>query len=205
MTSAYAIGCAPGGLELAWHGLEYAALKWPARVLDIGCGTGRMVEWLRTSHGFDAVGLDCSRARFRPGAPLVQARAERLPFASESIDLAMAACSLSLAPSLDALLAECARVLAPGGTLLITDVYARNSWAAATGMIVYDELLERLNANGFEVRLWEDHSEVLRAYVARYIFEHESGESFWGSCTAGRAVARARPGYFLLVARKGKG
>ena len=89
-------------------------------------------------------------------------------------------------------------MLVRGGKLLLTDVYARNRVA---GMIQREELMGQLAVRGFRVLCWEDHSEVLRTFLARYIFEHGSTEQLWASpCGLGEAVRQARPGYFLLVA-----
>ena len=213
MTGAYETCAAPGGLELARTAVEHSGLRPPARILDIGCGSGKTVEWLR-SNGFDAVGLDRSHADVRANVPIVQARAEDLPFGAGTLDGIWAACSLSLATSQDAVLDECARVLVRGGKLLITDVYARSpeaigevralEGAGAAGMIVREELESGLTARAFRVLRWEDHSSTLRAFVAQYIFEHGPEDDLW-PCGMGQAIRCVRPGYFLLVAEAGKG
>jgi len=198
MSAAYQTCPAPGGRELTARALTLAGLRRHGRVLDIGCGSGATVDWLRRCHRFQAFGLDCSRGRFQPGVPLLQAQAEHLPFASATLDGVLAECSLSVTASPDAALAECARVLVRGGKLLLMDVYARNRVA---GMIQREELMGQLAVHGFRVLCWEDHSEVLRTFLAHYIFEHGSAEELWaGPCGLGEAVQQARPGYFLLVA-----
>lgn len=94
----------------------------PGRLLDVGCGTGAT---LRTLGSFGlAVGLDYSRlaldyCRRRGQRALVQADAERLPFADGSFD---AVTLLDLLEHVDDELAmrEVARVLRPGGWVFIT-------------------------------------------------------------------------------------
>jgi SAM-dependent methyltransferase len=95
------------------------------RVLEIGCGSAPCSRWL-TAQGAFAVGLDLSRgmllrgrsamARGGPQPALVQADAERLPFADSSFD---AACSAFGAVPFVAdsarVMREVARVLRPGG------------------------------------------------------------------------------------------
>jgi ubiquinone/menaquinone biosynthesis C-methylase UbiE len=89
--------------------------------LDLGCGTGRNLPLLPA--GTTAVGIDpCResllRARRRaPGALLVQARAEELPFRPGTF--ATVVSGLVLCSVKDPALAarEIRRVLAPGGTL----------------------------------------------------------------------------------------
>ena len=91
------------------------------RTLDLGCGTGRNLPLL--PEGARAVGVDpcaqsLSRAHRRaPGALLVQARAEALPFrdgAFETVASGLVLCSVT-DPAAAA--AEILRVLAPGGTV----------------------------------------------------------------------------------------
>jgi ubiquinone/menaquinone biosynthesis C-methylase UbiE len=89
------------------------------RVLDIGCGTGRNLPLLpRGTVGVDPAGDPLRRARRRaPGARLVQARAEALPFRDGIFDTVVSGlvfCSVD-DPALG--LAEVRRVLGRGGAL----------------------------------------------------------------------------------------
>jgi SAM-dependent methyltransferase len=218
MTCPYEIGTAPGGLELTGRAITLARLSRNDRILDIGCGSGGTVAWLRRCHGFRAIGLDVSRSRMETGAPLVQAQAERLPFASGTFECVLAECSLSVTKSQTAVVAECARILVRGGRLLLTDMYARNPGAigqvralgdtCVAGMILREELAGLLAASGFHTRVWEDHSESLRIFMARQILETGSPDPLWGHNRSGKlhsqrtseALKQARPGYFLLLA-----
>lgn len=95
------------------------------RALDVGCGTGFMLQWLeRYTGGTPIVGLDYSSdglafCRRRGHALLVRASATELPFATSSFDLVTSFEVLDeLAddrPGFD----EVARVLRPGGWLLV--------------------------------------------------------------------------------------
>ncbi|MCF8032629.1 MAG: methyltransferase domain-containing protein [Desulfarculaceae bacterium] len=114
------------------HSLRQAA--WlarqcpPGRLLDLGCGTGRMLAPLAKA-GFAPVGLDCSPAMLaqcrQAGAPaLVQAdAAQGLPFASQSfaavISLHATLIHLTAPGELEAALAEAKRVLMPHGRLVV--------------------------------------------------------------------------------------
>lgn len=68
------------------------------------------------------------------------------------------------------------------------------------------EIIAAIAAAGFEIERWEDHSLELREYAARMILEHGSLEPLWGPGCCGpvarAALVAARPGYFLLVARR---
>ena len=100
-------------------------------VLEVGCGAGRLLGWLRRE-GAAPVGLDPSsaelaRARVEaPGVPLVAGKGEALPFASGRFDLILFFNSLHHVPltaQWDAL-AEIARVLVSGGELLVVEPLA---------------------------------------------------------------------------------
>ncbi len=98
----------------------------PQVIVDVGCGTGRGMQWLRTR--FDAaqiLGVDVSQGmlavagRQSPGAQLVCGDATALPLAPHSVDLLFANLVLPWCDP-QALLAEFARVLSPDGLLLMT-------------------------------------------------------------------------------------
>ena len=104
----------------------------PRRLLDLGCGTGRLLEDLRRRlPEAELVGVDPSEgmlavARRRlagePGVRLEVATAARLPLPDASVDVVTTTMSFHHWEAQDASLREVARVLAPGGRLLIADV-----------------------------------------------------------------------------------
>jgi ArsR family transcriptional regulator len=126
-------------LELPAGAVEDAllALLPPAglgRLLDIGTGTGRLLEVLapRVSAG---LGIDASRAMLalarsrlaRPGLTHCAVRLAdmyRLPLADAGFDLVVLQMVLHYAEDPAAALAEAARVLRPGGRLLVVDLGA---------------------------------------------------------------------------------
>lgn len=98
-------------------------------VLDIGCGTGHMMRRL-TSHFADVHGCDLSQSMVRragKNASLMPAPT-RVPFTSESFDIAICACVYHhVRPELRLEhVGEVARVLRPGGMLLIFEHNPRN-------------------------------------------------------------------------------
>lgn len=102
------------------------------RLLDIGTGTGRILELL-APRAETATGVDLSlemlalaRARLRQAGlgrcTLRQADMSRLPYAPASFDLVTLSMALHYADDPAEVLAEAARVLAPGGTLAVIDL-----------------------------------------------------------------------------------
>uniref|UniRef100_A0A7S4Q8C2 Methyltransferase domain-containing protein n=1 Tax=Alexandrium monilatum TaxID=311494 RepID=A0A7S4Q8C2_9DINO len=118
-----------------------------ARLLEVACGTGRLMTFIRDSWpGMAVTASDLSpfyleEARrnnaywertFAPagasasgagGASFVQANAEALPFASSSFDAVVSVYLFHELPAeaQEAVFAEAARVLAPGGVFVLTD------------------------------------------------------------------------------------
>jgi SAM-dependent methyltransferase len=95
------------------------------RVLEVGCGAAPCARWLATQ-GADVVAMDLSAgmlrhaveaaARSGVAVPLVQADAERLPFADDAFDVACSSFgAVPFVADSGRLMAEVARVLRPGG------------------------------------------------------------------------------------------
>ncbi|MBX3082019.1 MAG: class I SAM-dependent methyltransferase [Anaerolineae bacterium] len=216
----------PGGVALTDRALAVCKLPSGARVLDIGCGPAASVEHLRDAHGFDVIGLDPSALLLRAGhqrdgtLPLLQARGETLPLASEQIDAVLTECSLSVMRDMDRALAEFWRVLRPDGYLILSDVYARNPDGVAalrllpidsclSGATLQQDVIAHVQAHDFAIRLWEDHTAALKSFMAQLIWAQGSLQQFWCRATASAdptdiqtAIARSKPGYYLLIAQK---
>jgi SAM-dependent methyltransferase len=137
------------GAEFLGHFQELAQLAPDDRVLEIGCGIGRMARVLAgvlrppgSYDGFDVVaeGIDWCRDRYRdtaapfhfrhvdlanpaynPGGAL-DASAFRFPYPDAAFDLVIATSLFThlLQDAADNYLAQAARVLAPGGRMLST-------------------------------------------------------------------------------------
>ncbi|TVP43216.1 MAG: methyltransferase domain-containing protein [Gemmatimonadales bacterium] len=113
--------------------LERAPPPPEVRVLDIGCGTGVLLERVASACGIARLaGIDPSAAmlgvaarRLREAghgeAGLVQGASAAIPFASASFDLVVSSSSLHFWPDPGAGLLEIARVLGPGGRLVLMD------------------------------------------------------------------------------------
>jgi SAM-dependent methyltransferase len=107
--------------------LTLEQLAGSARLLDIGCGTGRFAVLAAERLGARVWGIDASQAmldqaRRRPGARAVgwrQARAEQLPFKDGWFDAAHAHLVLHLVDDRAAALGEMARVLGDSGRAVV--------------------------------------------------------------------------------------
>jgi ArsR family transcriptional regulator len=135
-------------LELPAAAVEQALLALiPAdgigRMLDIGTGTGRLLELLGP-RASTAIGVDASRAMLalartrlaRPGLSHCGVRLAdmyRLPLGDANFDLVLLHMVLHHAEDTASVLAEAARVLRPGGQLVVVDL-APHAPAATLGL-----------------------------------------------------------------------
>jgi arsenite methyltransferase len=226
-TECAAEGIRPGGLELTERALAHCGFPPESRILDVGCGTGVTLKQLTCVHRFSAVGIDASshlllHARsMHPDLLLVRSVAEKLPFPDGLADGILAECSLSTMNAQDRALDEFRRVLKIAGKLILTDVYVKNPEGSGQlscipaecclrGAVSRANLLERLSDRDFKIDLWEDHSDLLTRFTVDLIFSYGSMNEFWSKTGSGlfdlnemnRGISEAKPGYFLLIARK---
>lgn len=113
--------------------LEKVAGLPAGRVLDVACGTGRLLEILAERPDVSAlVGIDrvpamlnVARRRIGDRATLLECEASQLPFDDASFQLVTSTNALHYFPDADAALREIRRVISPNGNLVITD-WCRN-------------------------------------------------------------------------------
>lgn len=102
------------------------------RVVDVGCGTGRLLSVLAEG-GASAVGCDAEPsmltvAKGRADVPLVQCDAASLPFPPGSFDAAVAVALLEFVADPPAVMAELCRVVRPGGRVVVGALNPRSPW-----------------------------------------------------------------------------
>jgi len=212
----------PGGLKMTELAISRSGLPEGSCVLDIGCGTGRTVNWLN-AHGYPAFGFDLSAKlvgaaeRTPSGLKVVQATAGELPFQTNSYDCVLTECSLSAIARINDCLHEIHRVLRQNGLFLITDLFAREPTrlpelkkslpeSCLARSFIKEELLKILKRNKFDVILWEDHSEILRSMAGQKELSDYAGGTYCelNGMDLFLAVTKIRPGYFLCVAQLSK-
>jgi SAM-dependent methyltransferase len=102
----------------------------PAKILEIGCGGGSRLAWLRQQRGFDCYGLDPSakavEAAAAQGVFAQQGTAEELPFDTEAFDIVVFGFCLYLCDREDLFQIACEadRVLRNPGWIVIRDFYS---------------------------------------------------------------------------------
>lgn len=218
----------PGGFSLTEQGVQFCKISEEDAVLDLGCGWGATVNYLYEKHHIKAVGIDPSEKLIEVAkkeydyAGFFLGKGENLPFEDESFDSVFAECTLSLMDDLDSTMKEVFRVLKEGGWFVITDVYAKNPDAVGTlgsfsfnscmrGLHDLTLLKEKLKGVGFKIKFSEDCSYLLKVLLVKIGFSYGSMGIFWNittencidGCKFQEALKRCKPGYFMMVARKG--
>ncbi len=220
-------GIRPGGLPLTEHLIKLCGFNKGDMIVDIGCGSGLSLEMIRQKYCLETVGIDSSGVLLDsgikkfPSLRLVQGNGKFLPFYDKSINGVIAECSLSVMDDPLKVLSEIGRVLSDYGRLAISDVYLRRPDTAGSfrnivlagcmsGAFIYDEIVSMLDASGFCLVLWEDHSDLWREFIAGLILNNGSiCEIMSCGSSSGNSlkilmpeILKSKPGYFSLIAEK---
>jgi ubiquinone/menaquinone biosynthesis C-methylase UbiE len=128
-------------LDLAQHLVPDAR-----RVLDVGCGTGRLLRQARRRYRpAELVGVDLARGMLTAairatttelGIHYLHAGAEHLPFTNEVFDLVFATMSMRHWTDQAAGIAEIGRVLTSGGVLVLADVFPSSPRQSLTASLL---------------------------------------------------------------------
>lgn len=137
----------------------------PARVADLGCGSGRLLPWL-AAEGYDWVGADFSAhalqaarrelARASIAKPaLVQMDIRQMPFASDYFDAVIVVGVYAMAcpgsAGVDAALSELYRVLAQGGRALLLEPFHRSRMFRRLNTMNLSSWCDAARAAGFDI------------------------------------------------------
>jgi len=107
---------------------DYLKDKEYKNLLDIGCGTGYLIDMLSKNHKAEYTGLDLSPEMIKEAnkkkiknATFIEGISDDLPFEDKSFDIVTCSQSFHHYPKTDKPLKEALRVLKPGGLYIISD------------------------------------------------------------------------------------
>jgi len=166
----------PGNLTLTKHCLELSQIPGRARILDIGCGCGQTVQFLRDVK-FKSFGIDANLEKLKSiiidENVYSMANWFFIPTCSNCFEAVFAECTFSMINALDIHLSEIYRVLRSNGKLVFHGLYSRNddlnSWLKNIGddcslkhIRNQQQLVTEVQKAGFKLQFWEDQSQVLK-------------------------------------------
>ena len=217
----------PGGLETTKRALEFCKFKPDDNLLDLGCGKGRTIKYVWDNYHINMWGLDISEKlvwearELNKKSNICISSGEHTPFENDEFNGVFAECTLSLMDNLENTINEVNRIMEKGGSLVISDVYAKNSkYLLELKSFNLDTCLKRphcldvlgslLKDRGFEILLLENYDNLIIQLVADIIFGYGSMENFFscggGNCIDGKKfqeiLKKSRIGYFLMIAQK---
>ncbi|NLE35426.1 MAG: class I SAM-dependent methyltransferase [Bacteroidales bacterium] len=194
----------PGGLTITGRAVRYCGFPPNSRIIDVGCGSGVTIEFLRKKYRLDATGTDINNAG--KNSHICSSPAEQLPYETAKADGIFMECSFSLFKDQSAALKECHRTLKSGGRLIVSDMYARGEAAMLTGRlgrIDKQETIENLiTRHGFHIVLWEDYTHCLQTWWGQLIIDHGMQAFCSNTGCSPDAIKRIKFGYFLTIAFK---
>ena len=157
-------------------------------LLDVGCGSGEVLQSLRRMYpSAGAVGIDISLDMLRvtkeksvPNVPLTSGSAAALPFPSETFDIVTSTSAFHYWRDPMLSLDELLRVLKPGGRMVITD-WCHDYLACR----ICDRYLRLFNASHFKTYGKEELGRLLTAaHFEDVLVERYKISWLWGMMTA---------------------
>ena len=104
-------------------------------MLDIGCGTGYLIDKLSKEYRAIFIGLDLSPEMIKQAnnkniknAEFIEGKADEIPFKDNTFDIITCSQSFHHYPDTDKAIKEVYRVLKPGGLYILSDTGCRTIW-----------------------------------------------------------------------------
>ncbi len=217
----------PGAYHLTEKIIKECAFKKGDQILDLGCGNGASLHYLKENYGIEGMGLDPSSLlldqcrKKNPSLSCIQGKGEAMPFADKVFDGVLTECSLSLMKPVKKGIEEVYRVLKKGGLWGMSDLYAKNPKnlnqleekgfnSCIKDLHNLEDLIKSIKKAGFKVLFLEDQSHYLKKLMVELVFQYGSMHRFWTECSEEESCAcnlekhlkACQPGYFALVAQK---
>jgi ubiquinone/menaquinone biosynthesis C-methylase UbiE len=199
----------PGGFIITDKALNFCSFRKRSKILDLGCGSGATVDYLRNNYELDAYGLDKHPVALNDHKNKIKAKAENIPFLANSMDGVLMECSFSLMDNQEKVLKECYRVLKIDGRLIVSDMYAHGEPAQLKGVLGHidtkEGLISKMGNNGFTIDYFEDFTNHLNAMWGQMIFEKGAQLFYSNLGTCAETLIQIKCGYCLFIAtRKGQ-
>ena len=166
---------------------EFPAL--PAlRVVDIGCGTGVLLERaLDADNTRTAIGVDVTFDMLRQAAerlprtvPLICASGDNVPLRGASVDVVVSTSALHYLRDPIRMLREAFRLLVPGGTVIVSD-WCRDYWT----MVALDRVLRWVDSAHVATLNGETLMRLMRNEGFQNVrLSRQRIDRFWGLMTA---------------------
>jgi SAM-dependent methyltransferase len=215
----------PGGLDLTKKALKIAGFTGRSRILDIGSGCGKTVEYLTEVLDMKAIGIDISEKlavktkKLNSTQEVVIGDVCRLPCADASVDGVICECVFNLLEDRALALTQMNRVLNQSGKLIISDLYLREKKGDFSGLPLatcingitsWETVIQEITAAGFQLIDWQDETNTYKEFVAGLIMKYGSMSIFWESlvgscekaCAIQKSLRKVRIGYYLSVWEK---
>lgn len=146
----------PGGDAHTRQMIHLSGLKPPAKILDMGAGSGNPMKLLQ-SLGFDVQGIDL--APISTDMHITQGDFLNPPYPKESFDGILSQCAFYVSEDASKAFLSAYNLLKPAGILMLSDVCPRDS-----------SLKDFAESAGFEVLHFEDQTPAWKEYYIEAIW-----------------------------------
>lgn len=189
----------PGAGSLTARLLDVSGLQPGAFILDLGCGEGASVAWLR-DRGYRCDGLDLNPGTTVPGLTTGDMRRY---YESAVRDGILLECALLQSCDVPAVLRACYCGLKPGGKLLLSDIYLKKGtgFQLAGQLATLEAWIRAVEDAGFVIHHVSREDEAWKNFLMEWLWSGKTLEELAASGTC-QPVPVGTVGYFLLVAGK---
>ncbi len=171
---------------------KYLSDKSYSKLLDIGSGTGYLIDMLSKERDAEFIGLDLSPEMIKQAeskniknAKFVEGRSDNLPFENDSFDIVTCSQSFHHYPETDKPMQEAKRVLKPGGLYILSDtgcgpfkmlgvkvdsfIYRHFSNTGDCNISYMEKTVRDMERNGFQVIKFEKLTKFIYTVVGKKI------------------------------------